>query len=202
VVLGGGDTGSDCIGTSHRLGAKSVTQIELMGKPPESRIPNNPWPHWPQVLRTSSSQEEGGERQWSVLTRRFVSNDGIHLSGIEVVKVEWEKDEHGQYKMTEKPDEVDILPCEKAFLAIGFLHGKREGLLTELGVEIDQSGNVSTNNYATSVDNVFAAGDMRRGQSLVVWAIAEGRACAQEVHHHLSASKSKEKPTKDLAYAL
>lgn len=202
VVLGGGDTGSDCIGTSRRLGAMSVTQIELLSKPPTSRSLENPWPNWPQVLRTSSSQEEGCDREWSVLTKRFVSNDGIHLSGIEIVKVEWSKDKDGRYKMTENEGEVEVIPCEKAFLAIGFLHGRREGLLTQLGVEIDQKGNVATKNYATSVPKVFAAGDMRRGQSLVVWAIAEGRECAAEVNKFLSNIYLEKNKTNDFAYAV
>ncbi len=202
VVLGGGDTGSDCIGTSHRLGAKTITQIELMNKPPETRSIDNPWPNWPQVLRTSSSQEEGCTREWSVLTKRFVSEDGVNLSGIETVKVEWVKDENGKYQLTELEGTTQVLSCQKAFLAIGFLHGKREGLLTDLGVNIDQRGNVITKKYATSVPNVFAAGDMRRGQSLVVWAIAEGRECAKVVNAYLSTSVAGKYEIEANAYSL
>lgn len=202
VVLGGGDTGSDCIGTSNRLGAASVTQIELLSKPPLSRKRENPWPNWPQILRTSSSQEEGCEREWSILTKRFVSEDGINLSGIEIVKVDWQKHESGKYNMTEVPNSTEVIPCDVAFLAIGFLHGKKEGLLSQLGVDIDQNGNVKTKNYATSKRNVFAAGDMRRGQSLVVWAIAEGRECAKEIDAHLTNAKTRKKVVTHNAYAL
>ena len=187
VVLGGGDTGSDCIGTSNRLGARSITQIELLSKPPTERAADNPWPTWPQVLRTSSSHEEGCDREWSVLTKRFVSDDGVHLSGIETVKIDWQVGPDGKYKMMELPDTTEIIPCQKAFLAIGFLHGEQEGLISQLGVNCDERGNISTNHYATNVKGVYAAGDVRRGQSLVVWAIAEGRECASAVHQHLAA---------------
>jgi len=190
VVLGGGDTGSDCIGTSNRLGARSITQIELLSKPPEQRTDHNPWPLWPQVLRTSSSHLEGCDREWSVLTKRFVSEDGTHLSGIETVRIDWQKDENGKYQMTELPGTEQITPCQKAFLAIGFVHGEQEGLLSQLGVSFDARGNVETNNYKTSLSNVFAAGDMRRGQSLVVWAINEGRECARAVDQYLMKAES------------
>ncbi|MEM9547239.1 MAG: glutamate synthase subunit beta [Bacteroidota bacterium] len=201
VVIGGGDTGSDCIGTSVRLGAQSITQIELMGKPPVKRAEDNPWPNWPQVLRTSSSQEEGCQREWSIFTKRFVSEDGIHLSGLETRKVAWSRDKDGTYQMIEDA-EVHIVPCEKAFLAIGFLHGKKEGLLTQLGVELDENGNVKTDHYSTSVENVFAAGDMRRGQSLVVWAIAEGRECAAAVDQFFKTGKEDREFENECAYSL
>lgn len=186
VVLGGGDTGSDCIGTSNRLGAKSVTQIELLSQPPTQRADQNPWPTWPQILRTSSSHEEGCQREWSVLTKRFVSDDGVNVSGIETVRLDWRQDPSGKYRMMELAGTEKIIPCQKAFLAIGFLHGEKEGLLTQLGVDFDAQGNVKTNNYLTSEPNIYAAGDMRRGQSLVVWAINEGRECARALDSQLS----------------
>ena len=202
LVIGGGDTGSDCIGTSHRLNAKSVTQIELMSKPPSERALDNPWPNWPQVLRVSSSQEEGCMREWSILTKRFISEDGENLSGIETVKVEWEKDEKGKYRMVENENEIEIIPCEKAFIAIGFLHGERKGLLNDLNLKIDPNGNVAAENFVTSNPKIFAAGDMRRGQSLVVWAIAEGRACAKAVSNFLLASDAKKHIFHEHQYAL
>ena len=191
IVIGGGDTGSDCIGTSNRLGAKSVTQIEILGKPPTKRDPKNPWPTWPMTLRTSSSHEEGCSREWSILTKRFASEDGINLSGIVVVDVEWDKDENGKYSMVEVANTKRVLPCSKVFLAMGFLHPKQKGLLEELDVDLDERGNVFTQNYATSVDGIFAAGDMNRGQSLVVWAISEGREAAIAVDAYLMGGESR-----------
>lgn len=185
VVIGGGDTGADCVGTSNRLGAKSVTQIELLSKPPSSRAGEDLWPNWPMTLRTSTSHEEGCDRQWAVLTKKFVSEDGVHLSGLEIVNVEWSKDDAGKYKMTEIEGSSQVIPCESAFLAIGFVHPQKEGLLSQLGVALDQRGNVATNDYKTSIDGVYAAGDMNRGQSLVVWAIAEGRQAAAALHADL-----------------
>ena len=136
------------------------------------------------------------------MTKRFVSDDGINLSGIEVVKVDWKKDKSGKYDMLEVPNSTEVIPCDAAFLAIGFLHGQKEGLLTQLGVAIDEKGNVEAKNYATSKPKVFAAGDMRRGQSLVVWAIAEGRECAKVVHDSLSKDQTKKKVVTHNAYAL
>jgi glutamate synthase (NADPH/NADH) small chain len=175
VVIGGGDTGSDCVGTSNRHGAKSVTQIEILGMPPTDRTETNPWPEWPMTLRTSTSHEEGCERKWSLMTKEFVGDKG-KLTGLKVVEVTFEKG-----KMQEKAGSEQVLPCDLALLAAGFVHPQKEGVLTQLGVKLDDRGNVATTNYATSVPNVFAAGDMRRGQSLVVWAIAEGRQAAKAV---------------------
>jgi glutamate synthase (NADPH/NADH) small chain len=190
IVIGGGDTGSDCIGTSNRLGAKSVTQIEILDKPPTQRKDTNPWPNWPMTLRTSSSHEEGCTREWAILTKRYISNDGINLSGIEVVNVRWEKSQDGKYQMIEDADSKRILPCSAVFLALGFIHPQKQGLLDILGVDLDKRGNVLTRNYATSVENIFSAGDMRRGQSLVVWAISEGREAAIAVDEFLCGNKS------------
>ena len=186
VVIGGGDTGADCVGTSNRLKAKSVTQIELLSKPPYARKEDDVWPHWPMILRQSSSHEEGCNREWAILTKNFISNDGVNLTGIELVEVEWTKGPDGKNKMTEVPGSSRVLPCDAVFLAIGFVHPQKEGLLDQLGVALDDRGNVATTAFKTSVDQVFAAGDMRRGQSLVVWAIAEGRQVADAVHQQSS----------------
>jgi len=186
VVIGGGDTGSDCIGNSNRLGAETITQIELLAKPPSDRTAENPWPLWPMTLKNSSSHEEGCERSWSILTKRFVSDDGVNLSGIETVKVSWEKDIEGKYKMQEIEGTSGIIPCDIVFIAVGFLHPLKKGLLSQLALELDNRGNVLTTDYKSSAEKIFSAGDMRRGQSLVVWAIAEGRACAEVVDAFLN----------------
>lgn len=185
IVIGGGDTGSDCIGNSNRFGATSVLQIELMGKPSAVRSEDNPWPLWPMTFKTSSSQEEGCDRAWSIYTKRFISEDGENLSAIEIVKVEWGKDAQGKYVMKEIEGTSEIIECDFVFLAMGFVNPIKEGMLSQLAVELDERGNVHTNEYRTSVKKIFSAGDMRRGQSLVVWAIAEGRECAEEVVKYL-----------------
>ncbi len=190
MVIGGGDTGADCVGTAKRLKAKSVTQIELLSKPPTLRKADDLWPNWPMVLRTSSSHEEGCDRQWAMLTKKFVAADGVHLSGIEIVNVTWKKGEHQNHKMVEIPNSKKVIPCERAFLAIGFVHPQKEGLLNQLGLALDQRGNVATQDYRTSVAKVYAAGDMRRGQSLVVWAIAEGRQAAAALHQDFFGKES------------
>ncbi|MDX2189865.1 MAG: glutamate synthase subunit beta [Bacteroidota bacterium] len=183
-VIGGGDTGSDCVGTSIRQGAKSVTQIELLSKPPENKNESTPWPNWPMILRTSTSHEEGCERKWAINTKEFVGDSNGNLKELKIVEVEWVM-ENGKPKMTEKPGSEKTVPCELALIAAGFLHPQHEGMLNELGVELDERGNVKTNNFQTNNPQVFAAGDMRRGQSLVVWAISEGRECARAVDIYL-----------------
>lgn len=180
VVIGGGDTGSDCVGTSNRHGAKSVTQIEIMGKPPEDRTMTNPWPEWPMVLRTSTSHEEGAERKWSILTKEFLGKDG-KLTGMKVVDIDFVNGKIKEDKKTER-----VIPCELALIAAGFVHPQKEGLLEQLKVDLDERGNVQSENFKSSVEKVFVAGDMRRGQSLVVWAIAEGRKAAASVNEYLS----------------
>lgn len=175
VVIGGGDTGSDCVGTSNRQGAASITQIEIMDKPPLKRSETNPWPEWPLILRTSSSHEEGADRKWAIMTKEFVGENG-KLSGLKVVDVSFEKGE-----LKEKAGSERVIPAQLALIAAGFVHPQREGLLDQLNVKLDQRGNVETQNFKSSADKVFAAGDMRRGQSLVVWAIAEGRKAAEQV---------------------
>ena len=179
IVIGGGDTGSDCIGTSNRHGAKSILQFELLDKPPVERAMMNPWPEWPMILRTSSSHDEGVDREWSILTKEFIGENG-QVTGLKTVKVEW-KD--GRPVEIEGSEETHA--CDMALLAIGFVHPQKEGLLTQLGVELDNRGNVKTKGYETSVQSVFAAGDMRRGQSLVVWAISEGREAARAIDYQL-----------------
>ncbi|MEY2949245.1 MAG: hypothetical protein RLZZ248_446 [Bacteroidota bacterium] len=185
VVIGGGDTGSDCVGTSNRHGAASVVQLEVMGKPPQDRDPLS-WPNWPLMLRESSSHQEGCDRNWAVLTKRFIGDANGKLKGIEVVDIDWAKDlETGKMRLVEKEGSIREIPCELALLAIGFVHPQHEGMIEQVGVELDERGNVKSKGYRTSVDGVFAAGDMRRGQSLVVWAIAEGREAAKEVEEFL-----------------
>ncbi|MGE8134246.1 glutamate synthase subunit beta [Novosphingobium subterraneum] len=180
VVIGGGDTGSDCVGTSNRQGAASVTQLEIMPKPPEKEDKALSWPNWPLKLRTSSSHEEGCEREFAVLTKRVVGENDV--SGLECVRVDWV---NGQ--MQEVPGSEFVLKADLILLAMGFVGPRKQGLLEQAGVELDPRGNVKGNvvDYKTSVDNVFACGDMRRGQSLVVWAIREGRQCARAVDQAL-----------------
>ena len=185
IVIGGGDTGSDCIGTSNRQGAKSVTQFELLDKPGVSRGIHNPWPEWPLVLRTSSSHEEGVDRTWSVLTKSFIGDENGNISGLKTVKVVWENGKFNEIPETEK-----IYPCDLVLIAVGFVHTQKEGLLDQLNINLDERGNVKAQNYKTNVDKVFTAGDMRRGQSLVVWAIQEGREAARALDQSLSGKSS------------
>ncbi|MEO5373720.1 MAG: glutamate synthase subunit beta [Alphaproteobacteria bacterium] len=185
VVIGGGDTGSDCVGTSVRQGAASVTQIEIMPKPPEKEDKRG-WPNWPNKLRTSSSHEEGCQRDWSVGTRSFSGENG-HVTSVDAMRVNWRADDSGRPVMTGIAGSEFAIPADLVFLAMGFVHPVREGLLADLGVALDERGNVRANmqSWRTSVDKVFAAGDARRGQSLVVWAIREGRQCARAVDEFL-----------------
>ncbi len=189
VVIGGGDTGSDCVGTSNRHGAKSITQFELLPQPPERENKPLVWPYWPAKLRTSSSHEEGCQRDWAVATKRFEGRDG-RVEKLVAVRVEWRKGDDGQTRMVEVAGSEFELPADLVLLAMGFVSPVRAGLLADLGVALDARGNVQANadDYRTSVDRVFAAGDMRRGQSLVVWAIREGRQCARAVDEFLMGS--------------
>jgi glutamate synthase (NADPH/NADH) small chain len=184
VVIGGGDTGSDCVGTSNRHGAVSVTQFELLPKPPEGRTEFMPWPSYPMTLKTSSSHEEGVDRKWAIATKEFVGDEKGNLQALRIVDLEWEVGADGRpSKFVERPGSEREIPCELALLAMGFVHPQYEGLLQELGVELDQRGNVKATEeqYQTSIHKIFTCGDMRRGQSLVVWAISEGRECARSV---------------------
>ena len=190
VVIGGGDTGSDCIGTSIRQGAASVTQIELMPKPPEKENKPITWPNWPNKLRTSSSQEEigaKGGRDWAVGTKSFSGKNG-QVTSLNAIRLDWKQDASGQWKMSEIPGSEFSLKADLVLLAMGYVHPVQEGMLKELGVAFDPRGNVQATelNYQTSVTKIFSAGDMRRGQSLVVWAIREGRQCARAVDEYLT----------------
>jgi len=193
VVIGGGDTGSDCIGTSNRHGAKSVTQIEILDKPPEKEDKGTTWPDWPNKLRTSTSQEEGCERMWNVATKAFIDDGNGNLKACQCVLVKWDKDDKGQWKMSEVEGSEFEIKADLVTLAMGFVHPVHEGMIEELGVELDGRGNIQggtegVDAYKTSIDGVFAAGDMRRGQSLVVWAIREGRQAAKAVDEYLMGS--------------
>jgi len=189
IILGGGDTGSDCHGTALRQGALSVASWELLPKPPTERNSSMPWPYWPMILRTSSSHEEGGSREWSVSTKRFIGSNGT-VQKLEVVRVEFgQPNANGRRPMKEVVGSEFEVQAELVLLAMGFLGPEREGMLEKLKIKLDERGNVlSDNNYMSSVEGVFAAGDMRRGQSLVVWAIAEGRQAARGVDQYLMGS--------------
>jgi len=188
LVIGGGDTGSDCVGTSNRHGAISVTQFELMPTPPQSRTDAMPWPTYPMLLKTTTSHEEGCQRHWSISTKEFLGDENGNLRAAKVVDLSWETDENGRpTKFAEVEGSEREIPCELVTLAMGFLNPQHEGLLQQLGVDLDPRGNVlaSEAEYKTNLSNVFTAGDMRRGQSLVVWAISEGRECARKVDEFL-----------------
>jgi glutamate synthase (NADPH/NADH) small chain len=186
VVIGGGDTGSDCIGTSNRQGAASVTQLEIMPQPPARENKALTWPAWPLKMRTSTSQEEGCERDFAVLTKRAVGEDG-RITGLECVRVEWVREPGGRMAMQEVAGSEFTLKADLVLLAMGFLGPRKAGLVEQSGVELDPRGNVQarTTDYQTSAQRLFACGDMRRGQSLVVWAIREGRQCARAVDEFL-----------------
>ena len=186
VVIGGGDTGSDCIGTSNRQGALSVTQLEIMPEPPVRENKALTWPDWPLKLRTSSSQEEGCERDFAVTTRGAVERDGV-IEGLVCARVDWAPGPGGRMVMAEVPNTEFTIRADLVLLAMGFVGPRREGLVEQTGVELDPRGNVKANmdDYRTSAPKVFACGDMRRGQSLVVWAIREGRQCARAVDEYL-----------------
>jgi len=188
VVIGGGDTGSDCVGTSNRHGAISVTQFELLPKPPEERTSLMPWPTYPMVLKTTTSHEEGANRKWAVATKEFMGDENGNLKALKIVDLEWKLTEDGKpANFVERPDSEKIIPCELALLAMGFVHPQQAGLLNELGVALDERGNVKATekSYQTNISKIFTAGDMRRGQSLVVWAISEGRECARKIDEFL-----------------
>ena len=188
VIIGGGDTGADCLGTANRQGARSVYQLEIMPKPPNIRAEDNPWPEWPRIYRTASAHEEGVERVYAVSTKRFIGNGKGQVNGLELVEVEMQHKE-GRLNFVEIPGSGYTIPCDLALLAMGFLGPEKAGLLEQLNVELTQRGNVKRDrNWMTSVDGVFTAGDMQRGQSLIVWAIAEGRSAAQGIDRYLMGS--------------
>jgi glutamate synthase (NADPH/NADH) small chain len=204
IVIGGGDTGSDCVGTSNRQKANSITQFELMPNPPAQRTEAMPWPTYPMLLKTTSSHEEGCSRFWGVNTKEFIGDDKGNLKAIKVIDVAWETDFMGRpLKFAEVEGSERELPAQYVFLAMGFLHPQKTGLLEQLGVEMDERGNVKAKEgvYQTSVDKVFAAGDMRRGQSLVVWAISEGREAARRVDQFLTGTTALESKDAESMYA-
>ena len=181
LVIGGGDTGSDCVGTSIRQKAASVTQIEILPKPPVERDGNNPWPYWPNTLRSSSSHEEGCERKWSISTRRLIGENGV-VKQAEIIEVKWDKDENGRWMMSEVPGTERIINADLVLLSMGFTNPVHSGLLEALGVEFDGRGNVKVNgNKQSSVKKIFAAGDVERGASLVVHAIEAGKVAAANI---------------------
>jgi glutamate synthase (NADPH/NADH) small chain len=181
IVIGGGDTGSDCVGTSNRQGAASVTQLEITPLPPEHENKGLTWPDWPLKLRTSSSHEEGCERDWAVVTKRFIGEKG-KVKALECVRVEWDGG-----KMKEIEGSTFELKADLVLLAMGFVGPRKVGMVEQSGAKLDGRGNLQANtlDYKTSVDRIFSCGDMRRGQSLVVWAIREGRQCARAVDEFL-----------------
>jgi glutamate synthase (NADPH/NADH) small chain len=188
IVIGGGDTGSDCVGTSNRHKASLVTQFELLPKPPERRTPFMPWPTYPMILKTTSSHEEGAQRQWAIATKEFVGDESGNLKALKVVGLEWKfSEENKPAKYVEVPGSEIEIPCELALLAMGFVHPQHDGLLNQLEIELDERGNIKATEkeYRTNISKIFTAGDMRRGQSLVVWAISEGRECARKVDQYL-----------------
>ena len=185
VIIGGGDTGADCLGTAHRQGAQSIHQFELLAQPPEQRSESNPWPEWPHIFRVSGAHEEGGERVYSVSTERFTGNSAGQVTALHATKVEM-GNEKGRPVFTPVPDSAFELKVDLVLLAMGFLGPTQAGLLSQLGVALTTRGNVSRDeNWMTSIDGVFTAGDMQRGQSLIVWAIAEGRSAAAGIDRHL-----------------
>lgn len=197
IVIGGGDTGSDCIGTSNRHGAASITQLELLPKPPQQRTTLNPWPEWPMTLRTSSSHEEGAERIFSILTKEFIGNEEGEVTGLKLVDIEW-VEKGGRMTFEEIAGTERVVPCDLAFIAIGYTGPAQNGLLEEFGVETMENTLPKSKNYQSSNPKVFLAGDMRRGQSLVVWAISEGREAAVKVDEYLMGSSSL--PQKDESF--
>ena len=186
VILGGGDTGADCLGTAHRQGAEIVYQLELLPEPPAQRQSSNPWPQWPAIQRTTPAHEEGGLREYDVLTKSFTGSNG-KVKRLHAVRVDWSQPaSNGHSDMREVPGSEFAIEVDLVLLAMGFLHPEQDGVLTQLGVELDSRGNVKVDrNMMTSVPGVFAAGDAARGQSLVVWAIAEGRDAARGVDQYL-----------------
>ena len=190
VIIGGGDTGADCLGTAHRQGAASVTSLEIMPKPPQKRGEKNPWPQWPQIYRVASAHAEGGERKYSMSTKRFVGDKNNKVKSIELVEVE-----QTSQGFKEKAGTSYQIPCDLAFLAMGFTGPEKEGVISALGVELSERGNVKRDKeWKTNIDKVFVAGDMQHGQSLIVWAIAEGRSAAHSVDKFLMGSSELPSP--------
>ncbi len=192
VVIGGGDTGSDCVGTSNRQGAEEVIQFELMPMPPAERTPFMPWPTYPMLLKTTSSHEEGAQRHWAITTKSFLGDEEGRLRALKVADLEWKIVDGRPASFVEVEGSEREIPCTLALLAMGFTHPAHHGMISDLGIELDERGNVkaSDKDYRTNISKIFTAGDMRRGQSLVVWAISEGRECARKVDEFLQNGQS------------
>jgi glutamate synthase (NADPH/NADH) small chain len=186
IIIGGGDTGADCLGTAHRQGARTVHQLELMPMPPETRASDNPWPQWPQIFRVSTAHEEGGERLYSVSTQRFTGDANGHVRALHAVKVEMAKKD-GRLQFVPVPDSEFEIPADLVLLAMGFVGPEKGPLVNEFGITLSERGNVARDDrWMTNVPGVFTAGDMQRGQSLIVWAIAEGRSAARAIDEYLT----------------
>jgi glutamate synthase (NADPH/NADH) small chain len=198
VIIGGGDTGADCLGTAHRQGARSITQLEIMPRPSDERPDAHPWPTYPMIYRVASAHEEGGERVYAVSTNNFVADAEGNVSGLDLIEVELVEGRFTPVAGSER-----TIPAQLVLLAMGFLGPEREGFLEQLEVELDERGNVKRDkSYQTSVEGVFACGDAGRGQSLIVWAIAEGRSCAAGVDTHLTGSSTLPTPIPPTARPL
>jgi glutamate synthase (NADPH/NADH) small chain len=203
VIIGGGDTGADCLGTAHRQGALSVQQLEIMPQPPDQRATDNPWPTWPLILRTSSAHEEGGERLFSVTTDEFVDDGSGAVAGLRGHEVELTTGPDGRPSFDAVPGSEFELPCQLVLLAMGFLGTEPDGVVADLGLELDARGSVvADDRWSTNVENVFVCGDMTRGQSLIVWAIAEGRSAAASVDRHLMGTTALPAPLRPGQLAL
>jgi glutamate synthase (NADPH/NADH) small chain len=194
IIIGGGDTGADCLGTVHRQGCRSVHQFEIIPRPPDGRAPANPWPQWSNIFRVSSAHEEGGVREYSINTKRFLGDEHGRVRALETVRVEMKAD-NGRPQFVEIPGTERVYEAQLVLLAMGFLGPEKKGMLEQFGVELDRMGNVQADaGKRTSVEKVFTAGDMTRGQSLIVWAIAEGRHAAYSIDDYLMGASDLPKP--------
>jgi glutamate synthase (NADPH/NADH) small chain len=194
IIIGGGDTGADCLGTVHRQGCRSVHQFEIVPRPPDGRSHSNPWPQWSNIFRVSSAHEEGGIREYAISTRRFLGDERGRLRALETIRVEMKTD-NGRMQFVEVPGTERVYPAGLVLLAMGFTGPQRQGMLEQFGVELDHSGNVKAGpDKQTSVEGVFTAGDMTRGQSLIVWAIAEGRHAAFAIDQFLMGTSDLPRP--------
>jgi glutamate synthase (NADPH/NADH) small chain len=194
IIIGGGDTGADCLGTAHRQGARNIHQLELLSRPPDARASSNPWPLWPNIFRVSSAHEEGGERLYSIATSRFSGDERGRVTTLHGHKVEM-VNANGRLEFKPVAGSEFELKAELVLLAMGFLGAEQDGMLAQLGVKMTERGNVARDaRWMTNVPGVFAAGDMQRGQSLIVWAIAEGRSCARGVDQYLMGSSDLPSP--------
>ena len=209
VIIGGGDTGADCLGTANRQGALSVHQLEIMPKPPVTRAEDNPWPEWPRIFRTASAHEEGVERLYSVSTKEFLGDENGNVKSLELVRMHMVNVDGraavdgGCLQLQEVEGSHESLPADLVLLAMGFLGPEKPGMLEQLGVELDKRGNVvADKNWMTSVEGVFTAGDMQRGQSLIVWAIAEGRSAAKAVDEYLMGNSDLPAPVQPASMGL